>query len=200
MEKGNEGGNEEGREGVFDFAEFFMEKFSERKVDDYMNYKIHKHGFTWQISPTKNTHENKVTSTMRALCREFEQNYEKKFDDICRTCASVDTNSDNYMNILSELVDGEPTWGRVVAIFAFAGALAVYRLEQGHEKDVDMIREWTCSFMHKHVDDWIAKEGGWKGLVKFYEQLQERRMGGWWSIIVVVIGAVCLEALSVIRR
>ncbi|XP_052802312.1 bcl-2-like protein 2 [Mya arenaria] len=169
-------------------------------VADYMNYKIHQHGFTWQTSPTRNTHENKVTSTVRALCREFEQKYEKHFDEMCRTCASVETNSDSYMNILSELVDGELNWGRVIAIFAFAGALAVYRLEKGHEKDVDMIREWTCSFMHKHVDEWIAKEGGWKELVKFYERPQEeKKNGGWGSLIVGALGAVCLGALIVNR-
>jgi len=134
-------------------------------VTDYMNYKIQKSGFAWQVSPTRNSPNNKVMLTVRSMCKEFEDRYEQHFEEMCRTCADIEMNADSYMSILEELTDGELNWGRVIAIFAFAGALAVYRLRKGEEKDVDMIREWTCSFMHKNVDDWVARNNGWVGIL-----------------------------------
>ncbi|XP_045167442.2 bcl-2-like protein 1 [Mercenaria mercenaria] len=168
---------------------------------EYISYKIQKAGYNWQVSPTRNCPENKVINTVKKLCGEFEKRYEKQFSEMCLACAEVDLNSNNYMGVLDQLIVDGLHWGRVVAIFSFAGAMSVYCMENGKTERVDWIREWTCQFLDNKVENWINENNGWKGIVDFYTngaQKPEERGNGWGSVIIGgALGAFAIGALII---
>lgn len=130
-------------------------------VSDYLTYKLQKAGFNYQISPTRNCPNNEVTTTVRKLCEEFEKRYETQFSEMCSSCAELDMNSNNYMSVLDQLIVDGLHWGRVIAVFTFAGAMSVYCMKNGHTDRVDWIREWTCSFLDSRVENWINEHDSW---------------------------------------
>ena len=134
-------------------------------VTEYISFKIQKAGFDFQVSPTRNCPNNKVINTVKKLCGEFEKRYEKEFYEMCKTCAEVDLNSTNYTSVLDELIVDGLNWGRVVAIFAFAGAMSVYCMKKNQKERVDWIREWTCQFMVSKIDNWSNESNGWVCIV-----------------------------------
>jgi len=133
-------------------------------VADYFNYRIQKEGYDWQVSPTRNCPNNKVNIAVRKLCQEFEAKYGKQFQEMCHTCATLGLERDSYVEVLNQLleVDGL-NWGRVIAIFAFGGQMCLNSMANNCPNEVDFVREWTYSFMHKNVDQWIRENGGWVG-------------------------------------
>lgn len=130
-------------------------------VGEYITYTIQRAGYTWQVSPTRNCPNNQVISTLKKLCEEFEKRYDVQFSDMCAACAGVDLNSENYMSVLDQLIIDGLHWGRIVAIFSFAGAMSVYCMKKGQKDRVDWIKEWTCQFLDSKVENWINENNGW---------------------------------------
>lgn len=139
-------------------------------VADYFNYRIQKEGYDWQVSPTRNCPDNKVNLALRKLCAEFEEKYGKQFQDMCHSCAQLGFEKDSYVEVLNQLLDVDGlNWGRVVAIFAFGGQMCLFSMAQHKEHNVDLLREWTCTFIQTHVEKWIRENGGW---VSYLHDLQ----------------------------
>lgn len=171
-------------------------------VSDYISFKIQKAGFDWQVSPTRNCPDNKVINTVRKLCEEFEKRYETQFSEMCSSCAEVDMNSENFMGVLDQLIVDGLHWGRVIAIFSFAGAMSVYCMQNGQKSRVDLIKEWTCRFVDHKVENWINENHGWKGLVDFYKNgsPKQDKGNGWGPVIVGgALSAFALGALIMNR-
>ncbi|KAH3720363.1 apoptosis regulator Bcl-2-like [Dreissena polymorpha] len=164
----------------------------------YIEKKAEKVGVKSNNSPIRNFHTNKVTDTVIELCEDFEKRYENCFGEMCKTCASKDLTQEGYWCILSELLDKDLNWGRIIAIFAFAGALSVDRMRSNCHGDVENIQDWTCKFMRKYVEQWVEKNNGWNGLVEFHNKPVENQNGGWGSMIGAfgaAFGAACLRVL-----
>lgn len=172
-------------------------------VADFMSYRLQKAGYTWQISPTRNCPNNPVTDTMRKLCEEFEKRYEKQFAEMFSDCSAVDMNQESYIAVLDNVITQDIHWGRIVGVFTYAGAMAVYCMKSNKKDKVDLIREWTCSFVHHKVENWINQNGGWKGLVDFYNNGQPKqeaqKNGGWGILLGGALGAFAIGALIVNR-
>ncbi|XP_052246820.1 bcl-2-like protein 1 [Dreissena polymorpha] len=136
----------------------------------YIEYKANKFGVKSNSGPIRNVHKNNVTDAVVELCEEFENRYEKSIGEMCTEYASNNLTKEGYWSTLSELVDQDLNWGRVIAIFAYAGALAVDRMRSNCHGDVENIQDWTCKFMRKYVEQWIDKNNGWNGLVEFHKK------------------------------
>ncbi|KAH3720366.1 bcl-2-like protein 1 [Dreissena polymorpha] len=161
----------------------------------YTEYKANKFGVKSNSSPIRNFNKNNVTDAVVELCEDFEQRYAKCFGEMCRECASNNLTQEGYWSILSDLLDQDLNWGRIIAIFAFAGALSVDRMRSNCHRDVENIQDWTCKFMRKHVELWVAKNNGWNGLVEFQNKPDEKQNGGWGSLFVSAFSAACLRVL-----
>lgn len=53
------------------------------------------------------------------------------------------------------------TWGRIVSLFAFGGALSEHCLRQGHSQLVGDVAEWVALYTKTRLLPWIASNGGW---------------------------------------
>ena len=60
-----------------------------------------------------------------------------------------------------QLCKNEIHWGKVVALFAMAGAFAVECVQQGHPEYVNKLIDTFGSFVSKNLVAWIARQGGW---------------------------------------
>ena len=53
------------------------------------------------------------------------------------------------------------TWARIIALFAFAGGLAVDCVAHGRAIFLGRIGYWLAGFVGKHLAVWIKNHGGW---------------------------------------
>uniref|UniRef100_A0A3Q1I9F7 Bcl-2 Bcl-2 homology region 1-3 domain-containing protein n=1 Tax=Anabas testudineus TaxID=64144 RepID=A0A3Q1I9F7_ANATE len=58
------------------------------------------------------------------------------------------------------------TWGKVVSLYAVAGALAVDCVRHGHPAIVHTIVDCMGEFVRKSLTSWLKKRGGWVDLTK----------------------------------
>lgn len=57
------------------------------------------------------------------------------------------------------------TWGKVVSLYAVAGALAVDCVRHGHPAMVHTIVDCMGEFVRKSLTSWLKKRGGWVRLL-----------------------------------
>lgn len=55
------------------------------------------------------------------------------------------------------------TWGKVVSMYAVAGALAVDCVRQGHPTTVHILVDSVGQFVRKFLVPWLKRRGGWVG-------------------------------------
>lgn len=53
------------------------------------------------------------------------------------------------------------TWGKVVSMFAVAGALAVDCVRLGHATTVHILVDSLGQFVRKFLVHWLKRRGGW---------------------------------------
>lgn len=53
------------------------------------------------------------------------------------------------------------TWGKVVSMYAVAGALAVDCVRQGHPTTVHILVDSLGQFVRKCLVPWLKRRGGW---------------------------------------
>ena len=84
------------------------------------------------------------------------------FDDMCQQLHITPNNAQaTFVTIINELFSDGIKWGRVVALFAFAGALAVQCVEKEMPLLVDQVVDWTVAYIDGHLMSWILQNGDW---------------------------------------
>ena len=53
------------------------------------------------------------------------------------------------------------TWTRIIALYAFAGGLAVDCVVHGRAIFLGKIVNWLGSFVMRNIAKWIQEQGGW---------------------------------------
>ena len=53
------------------------------------------------------------------------------------------------------------TWGKIIALFTIAGALAVDCIQQGHTELVISVVNTFEHITSHHLAKWIVRQGGW---------------------------------------
>ena len=61
--------------------------------------------------------------------------------------------------------DGQIKWGRIMAVFGFGGALAVYCVEHNLPQLVGNIADWIAVLCDSKFYSFVIDNGGW---VRFY--------------------------------
>lgn len=55
------------------------------------------------------------------------------------------------------------TWGKIVSMYAVAGALAVDCVRQGHPTTVHILVDSLGQFVRRFLVPWLKRKGGWVG-------------------------------------
>jgi len=87
------------------------------------------------------------------------------FDDMCNQLHITPNNAQaTFVTIVNELFSDGIKWGRIVALFAFSGALAVQCVQKEMPLLVDQVVDWTVAYIDGHLMSWIIQNGDWVGL------------------------------------
>jgi len=88
------------------------------------------------------------------------------FDDMCHQLHITPNNAQaTFVTIVNELFSDGIKWGRIVALFAFSGALAVQCVQKEMPLLVDQVVDWTVAYIDGHLMSWIVQNGDWVSYV-----------------------------------
>ena len=86
------------------------------------------------------------------------------FDDMCNQLHITPNNAQaTFVTIVNELFSDGIKWGRIVALFAFSGALAVQCVQKEMPLLVEQVVDWTVAYVDGHLMSWIVQNGDWVG-------------------------------------
>lgn len=74
--------------------------------------------------------------------------------------------SDAFLAVAAEIFSTGVTWGKVVSLYAVAGALAVDCVRHGHPAMVHTIVDCMGEFVRKSLVSWLKRRGGWADITK----------------------------------
>uniref|UniRef100_S4RB20 BCL2 like 2 n=1 Tax=Petromyzon marinus TaxID=7757 RepID=S4RB20_PETMA len=107
-----------------------------------------------------------VQRAMRASGDEFERRYRSAFAQLpAQLQVSQATLRARFSDVLDELFRDGVNWGRVVAFFAFGGALCAECVDKELPGLVSSVATWMTSYLEDRLLWWIDDNGGWKALI-----------------------------------
>ena len=99
--------------------------------------------------------------TLRKLADQIEEQYPSLLNHLCHKLNITRTTAyTTFVEIASEVFVDGINWGRIVALFAFGGKLAVYCNQHNMEDLVASVTEWIARYVGG-LSDWIESHGGW---------------------------------------
>lgn len=140
-----------------------------------------------------------TAATLRRLADQIEEQYPLLLNHLCHklniTRATV---YQTFFEIASEVFADGINWGRIVALFAFGGKLAVYCDQHQMKELVASITEWVSRYVGAGLSEWIENHGGWDGLDKQFNDKGEE--GAWWKgVFLTTLGLGTLAAFMYSR-
>lgn len=139
-------------------------------LEDYVNYRLRRQGFTWENCPCFDRRPSKVAISMRAMADEFEERYHDQFSNMCQQLhITQHTAYCTFQAVINELFSDQTiNWGRIVALFSFSGALSLQSVEKEMPYLVDNIVEWAHTYLTDNLNNWINAHGGWVSSFHLY--------------------------------
>ena len=132
-------------------------------VADYIKCRLRKDDLHshWPNCP-RLAEPGQVQFCMRAIGSELENRYSEVFVAMANSLnITPNTAQITYFAVVQELFNDGVNWGRIVALFAFSGCLAVHCVKKEMSSVVDQILEWTSEFLENRLHGWITQHGGW---------------------------------------
>uniref|UniRef100_T1JCZ5 Bcl-2 Bcl-2 homology region 1-3 domain-containing protein n=1 Tax=Strigamia maritima TaxID=126957 RepID=T1JCZ5_STRMM len=129
-------------------------------VQDFIIHSMEERGVAVPQPPLRSP--TPLSRKLRQVTCEFEQKNRTSLDEMFVTLQEqgnqqMEVNAHlAFQGVINELFREGITWSRIVAMFAFAGGLAV-RFTQ----DLDQIVEDLTQFIEHTLQSWIADNGGW---------------------------------------
>ncbi|XP_028299249.1 bcl-2-related ovarian killer protein homolog A [Gouania willdenowi] len=156
---------------VFDRSPTDKELVSQGKAlcRDYIHSRLHRAGIGWTKAEQPGTLAE-VSSVLLWLGDELEYLRPNVYRNVARqlniTVASESVVSDAFLAVAADIFSTGVTWGKVVSLYAVAGALAVDCVRHGHPAMVHTIVDCMGEFVRKSLTSWLKKRGGWTDLTK----------------------------------
>jgi len=134
-------------------------------VADYINHRLRKREYVWNGCPQLENSSNttcRIQTALRSLGDDFERRYCEEFDDMVdQLSITADMAYPTFMAVAQELFIDGINWGRVVALIAFGGAIAIECINKDMEHLVDSIHDWVSTYISNNLEQWILTHGGW---------------------------------------
>lgn len=111
-----------------------------------------------------------VANELRLLTSELENLHPKLFQSVATNLGLHVLPSEVVVNnvfssVAEEIFRGDITWGRIVALYAMTGALAMDCVKSGHPEFVLGLVQRMGMFVESDLAPWICQQGGWVSLV-----------------------------------
>lgn len=156
--------------------------------NDYVEAKLERDGFknrSWSFTFSNSAARqgsrgdmvSQVSNRVQEVGKLLEQSYPRLYTDISGRI-SVPFNSENtvhevFNNVSSEILSDGLNWARIVALYAFAGALVAECCKEGRNSFVLDIGNWMYEFAALYMVDWIKSKGGWvRTIIKIFNLCQ----------------------------
>ncbi|XP_010783866.1 bcl-2-related ovarian killer protein homolog A, partial [Notothenia coriiceps] len=161
---------------VFDRSLSEKELVSQSKAlcRDYIVSRLNQNGLGWSktelnLSPSNATLAE-VSLVLLCLGDELECIQPSLYRNVARqlniSVAMENMVSDAFIGVATEIFSTGITWGKVVAMFAVAGALAVDCVRNGYPTTVQIIVDSLGQFVRKFLAPWLKRRGGWAEMTK----------------------------------
>eukprot|EP00118_Oscarella_pearsei_P024560 m.306317 g.306317 ORF g.306317 m.306317 type:complete len:208 (+) comp41146_c0_seq1:84-707(+) len=112
-----------------------------------------------------------VSMVLQEVASKLEDDNEELFGQMCEklqiTTATVYA---TFVGVVKELFNTGINWGRVVALIAFSGALAIHCAQTDMENKVGKVIDWTALYVVWNLEDWIKNSGGWDGFQRHFHK------------------------------
>ncbi|GIY51136.1 bcl-2-related ovarian killer protein homolog A [Caerostris darwini] len=135
-----------------------------------------------------------VALELRELGLEMERTHPELFQSVIENVGLYSLPSEGgVQNLLHALAvelfrEGHVTWGRIVALYAMAGALAVDCVKLGHPEFVLGLVQVVGNCVERDLGNWIIQQGGWASLLtRFKKTPTLQRSGLFLSSIMIVL-------------
>lgn len=161
---------------VFDRSLTEKELVSQSKAlcRDYILSRLNQNGLGWSKSelnlPPSNTALSEVSLVLLCLGDELECMQPNLYRNVARqlniSVAMENMVSDAFISVATEIFSTGITWGKVVSMYAVAGALAVDCVRQGHPTTVHILVDSLGQFVRKFLVQWLKRRGGWAEITK----------------------------------
>lgn len=161
---------------VFDRSVTDKELVSQSKAlgRDYIISRLNQNGLGWSkcelnFSPS-NTAISEVSMVLLCLGDELECIQPSLYRNVARqlsiSVAMENMVSDAFIGVATEIFSTGITWGKIVAMYAVAGALAVDCVRQGHVNTIHVIVDSLGHFVRRYLVHWLKRRGGWMEITK----------------------------------
>lgn len=158
-------------------------------AQDYIQYRLQNSGHVWENGRQGNITPNSVESAMRNLGDEFEERFRNRFDDMINQLHVTEDNAhDTFSAIVNETFADGVNWGRIVALFGFAGRFAVRCHENNLSQLIDSIVDWVTNYMENNLSAWMLSNNSWDGFLEFHARGPESRKSNTWPSFSTVCG------------
>ncbi|KFM81480.1 bcl-2-related ovarian killer protein-like [Stegodyphus dumicola] len=139
-----------------------------------------------------------VALELRELGLEMERSHPELFQSVLENVGLYSLPSEcGVQNLLHALAaelfrEGRVTWGRIVALYAMAGALAVDCVKLGHPEFVLGLVQVVGNCVERDLGSWIIQQGGWTALLTRFKKSPSFQKPGFLctSIIVACVIAI----------
>ncbi|XP_035809330.2 bcl-2-related ovarian killer protein homolog A isoform X1 [Amphiprion ocellaris] len=156
---------------VFDRSPTDKELVSQAKAlcRDYIHSRLNRAGIGWSkpehgLAASGGT-LGEVSGVLLWLGDELEYLRPNVYRNVARqlniTVASESIVSDAFLAVAADIFSTGVTWGKVVSLYAVAGALAVDCVRHGHPAMVHTIVDCMGEFVRKSLTSWLKRRGGW---------------------------------------
>nr|XP_057928810.1 bcl-2-related ovarian killer protein homolog A isoform X1 [Doryrhamphus excisus] len=162
---------------VFDRSPTDKELVSQAKAlcRDYIQSRLSRAGIGWSkpeqtgLAASWGT-QGEVSAVLLWLGDELEYLRPNVYRNVARqlniSVASESVVSDAFLAVAADIFSTGVTWGKVVSLYAVAGALAVDCVRHGHPAMVHTIVDCMGEFVRKSLSTWLKRRGGWADLTK----------------------------------
>ncbi|XP_056149140.1 bcl-2-related ovarian killer protein homolog B-like [Lampris incognitus] len=161
---------------VFDRSMTDKELVSQSKAlcRDYIHSRLNQNGLGWSKAelnlPASNTALSEVSMVLLCLGDELECMRPSLYRNVARqlsiSVAMENMVADAFIAVATEIFSTGITWGKVVSMYAVAGALAVDCVRQGQPATVHTLIDSLGQFVRKFLVSWLKRRGGWEEMTK----------------------------------
>ncbi|XP_066518264.1 bcl-2-related ovarian killer protein homolog B [Hoplias malabaricus] len=159
---------------------------------DFIYSRITREGLTWSkvetSLPLSDEKLGEVSMVLLKLGDELEYMrpyvYRNIAKQLCIPVSVESVVSDAFLSVATEILSLGITWGKVVAIFAVAGGLAVDCVRQGFPAMVHTIVDSLGEFVRKTLVPWLRRRGGWGDISKCVTITDATSQSHWTTTVV----------------
>ena len=146
---------------------FHTGRVADELCQEYLAHALARKGFGNTIPRTmadacRTADTSRIFKLLRPLADAFEDMNPDVFHDLVTSLhVTAETAYTKFVGVATELFADGVKWGRIVGLYALAGAVAVECVRRNWTRFIRLICEWVSMFIRQYLFDWIVDHNGW---------------------------------------